>query len=426
MSRRSSVTLPYGRQGLKFDLSSFSIPFHFIEHERRTDHPIDYDSLDKSFKNPIGTASLREIIHPDDSVCIVTSDGTRPFPPMRFMVQGILRHLGFAPREVTILAGSGSHAPHTERELAALFGANLHSCINIVSHDSRDRDANLMVGTFSDGPPIMMNRRYVEADKRIVVGHIEPHFFAGFTGGAKGIAPAICGIETIHQLHSFRVIDDPTSTFGDIEQSASMDLMREATAAVPPDFLVNLILDEEQQPVAVYSGDYIEAHRQGVAQARNWCEAEVSRRYPIVITSNSGYPLDQNLYQTVKGINVAHTIVEPGGTIIIVAECGKGIPNGSQFDKVISSDESVATILSRLANDKGCIDDRWQAQRLCRILADFRVILVSSLSQEVVKRCKLDFAPTVEEALREALAQHSAGVDVGILTYGPLTLPRVV
>jgi len=420
------IKLPYGRHGVTFDPGRFKAKFQVIEHRRKLPPPIGIDDLSHSFEQPVGSRPLKEIVKPTDTLCIVTSDGTRPYVPLRFVLQGILDYLGFAPRKTVVITGSGSHTPHTDAELREIVGDDLLSRVSVISHDSRSAADNLVVGHFADGAPIVMNRQYVEADKRIVLGHIEPHLFAGFTGGAKGIAPAICGIETIHHLHSYRAIADASSTYGDIEQNASMALMREAAQAAPPDFLVNLILNEEQKPVAVFAGDYIEAHRTGVAQAKQWAEAEVKGRFPIVVTSNSGYPLDQNLYQTVKGMDVACRIVKPGGTIIIAAECAKGVPSGSRFEKMLTAGESAEAILAAMANDTDRIDDRWQVQRLCQILAYCRVVLISSLDRQTVTRCKVGYAATVEQALEEALAISPDDTDVGVLTYGPLTLPRII
>ena len=419
------ITLPYGREGITVNLGHFAARFHIIEHRRKLPPPITADDLHRSFDRPIASPSLKEVIKPSNSLCIVTSDGTRPYVPMRFMLHGLLDHLGFIPHETVVITGSGSHTPHTAGELEEIFCKKLLSQLTVISHDSRSAD-NVVVGHFVDGHPIIMNRHYAAADKRIVLGHIEPHLFAGFTGGAKGVAPALCGIDTIHHLHSYKAIADESSTYGDIEHNASMALMREAAAAAPPDFLVNLILNEEQQPVAVFSGHYIEAHRAGVAQARRWAEAEVKGRFPIVITSNSGHPLDQNLYQTVKGIDAAGQIVEPGGTVIIVSQCAKGIPAGSRFEKILAADDSIETILGNLSEESDRTDDRWQVQRLCQVLAHCKVILVSSLDKATVTRCKIGYAETVESALEEALAENKGTADVGILTYGPLTLPCLI
>lgn len=417
-----TIHLLYGRDGLDLDLSGFSFKATVLSNRRLKKAELSREDLFESFENPTGSAPLKKLIHPDDSLCIVTSDGTRPYIPMRFMLHAILDHLGFVPAKTTVITGSGSHVPHTEKELDDLFCQSLRSRLKIISHDSRSKD-NIEVGRLADGGPVTMNRHYLEADRKIVLGHIEPHLFAGYTGGPKGIVPAICGIETIHRLHSFEAIADLSSTYGDIEDNATTSLIREMAAMAPPDFLVNLILDEKQKPVDVFSGHYIEAHRAGVATARASAEVLVDRKYPVVLTTNSGHPLDQNLYQTVKGIEAALTLVKPGGTIIIASECGKGVPSGSRFEEILTSAKTPETLLERISNEYRATDDRWQAQRLCRLLQDYRVILVSSLGQVMTEKCLLDYAPSVDEALKKVMDEFPGLNDIAVLPDGPLTIP---
>lgn len=418
------VNMLYGRDGLIVDLSQVKVPWTVIGKTQLALPSITVDDLHQAFQHPFGARPLKEIVHPGDTVCIVTSDGTRPYVPMRFVLHALLSHLQEIPLNITVVTGSGSHVPHTESELTEIFCQSLRSRLTIVSHDSRATDL-VTVGSLFDGTPVTMNRAYVEADKRIVIGHIEPHFFTGYTGGPKGIAPALCGIDTILRLHSYDAIAHPTSTYGDIENNHSMALIREAAALAPPDFLINLVLDEHQNPAAVFAGDYIEAHRAGVAQARKRCEVEVGRRFPIVVVSNAGHPLDQNLYQTVKAMALGLQLVASGGTIIVASECSKGVPPGGAFEKMLSSADSFETLMARLANEAVRTDDSWQVQRLCQIRARCNVILVSSLDEATARRCHLGYAPSVETALKETIERVGTPPSVAFLPYGPLVVPRV-
>lgn len=418
------IRLPYGREGLDVDLSDYRGRYTIIAADRRERLPeLTADHLSRSFDSPIASAPLGEIIGPGESVCIVTSDGTRPFPPMRFMLHAILNHLSRDVKHVRVVTGSGSHRPHSEEELRELFCARLLDQVRVTSHDSRSDD-NVEVGRFSDGTPVTVNRRYMEADRKIVLGIIEPHMFVGYSGGPKGVAPAICGIETIRRLHGYDVIADPSATYGNLEDNAGMAILREAAALAPPDFLVNLVLDSEKRPVGVFSGHYIEAHRAGVRLARRVSEVAVTRRYPVVITSNAGYPLDQNLYQTVKGIAAASLITQPQGTIIVVSECSRGVPEGSAFERLLISGQSVETLLSSLANEKRAHDDRWQVQRLGQALDAYRVILVSSLDETTTSRCRLGYAASVEAALDAETASRGGRFEFAVLVDGPMTVPR--
>jgi nickel-dependent lactate racemase len=420
-----TIRLPYGRDSLDLDLSRFPVRFTIIQSRQTTATEITIDDLHRSFADPIGTEPLSEIVRPGDTVCIVTSDGTRPFGPMRFMLHAVLDHLKLRPGQATVITGSGSHTPHTDAELRELFCAELLDRVTVISHDSRSAD-NVETGRLADGSRITMNRRYMDADRRIVLGHVEPHMFAGFTGGPKGIAPAICGIDTIHRLHSYDVIADPTSTYGDIEGNASTRIIREAAALAPPHFLVNVILNRYQKPVRVFSGHYLEAHRAAVATAHRWTGVSVPRRFPIVITSNSGHPLDQNLYQTVKGMDAALRLVQPGGIVIVASECLRGVPADSNFERLLASETSAEILLEKLSVLKGAVDDRWQVQKLMQIVQSCRIILVSSLDEQTTRRCKLTYAPTLDAALTTALASTPPAPDVAVLVDGPLTIPTVI
>ncbi len=419
------VHLPYGRSFVEADMSACEGRYTVLKRDDGESLPeISREDLSRSFDNPIDSPPLRNLISPDDDLCIVTGDGTRPSLPMRFMLHAALDYLERTPEKTVIVTGSGSHRPHTREELQEIFCAKILDNFTVVCHDSRADDL-LEVGRLSDSHSIKMNRRYVTAQKKIVLGCIEPHFFTGFSGGPKGIAPALCDIETIRRLHSFEIIADPGSRYGNIDKNPGLDIVREAAAAAPPDFLVNVVLNQGKKSVAVVAGDYLAAHAEGIRLSLNHSALPVSRRWPIVITTNGGHPFDQNLYQTVKGIGAAFNIVERGGTIIVVSECARGVPDGSAFERMLASAGSAGDILPRLTGDLRDEDDRWQVQRLCQYLTTCRVILVSSLDETTTRRCLFDYAATVDEALCMAVADQPADVDMAVLTHGPLTIPAL-
>ncbi len=417
------IRLPYGRGFVEADVSACQGRCTVLT-KGGVDVPpeISRDDLYRSFDNPIESALPREIISPDESLCIVTADGTRPSLPMRFMLHAVLEYLGRRPDNTTIVTGSGSHRPHTVDELREIFCAKILDNFTVISHDSRDKDL-IEVGRLSDNSPIMMNRQYVMAKKKVVLGCIEPHFFTGFSGGPKGIAPALCDIETIRRLHSFDIIGDPGSRYGNTENNPSLDIVREAASVAPPDFLVNVVLDQGKRSAAVVSGDYLAAHAEGIRLSRKHSVLPVSRRWPVVVTTNGGHPADQNLYQTVKGIGAAFNIVEPGGTIIIVSECARGVPEDSAYERMLTSAESVERLMPLLAAELRDEDDRWQAQRQCDYLTACRIILVSSLDEATTRRCLFDYAETVDDAIRMAVGDRPDSREIAILPHGPLIIP---
>jgi len=412
------IEIPYGRSSLTLNTGDFDADFTVLQPPSDSHREIGREEVLTALENPIGAPSPNNVIDSDMKLCIVTSDGTRPFLPMRLMLHALLEHLGDIPADTTVITGSGTHQPHTDNELDDLFGRDLRDRLKIIPHDCRSKEDNVQVGEFSDGMPLRMNKYYVGADYRIVLGHIEPHFFTGFTGGPKGIAPAVCDMDTINYIHSFKVIADAGSTFGRLDNNPSRDLICEAAAAAPPTFLMNAVLNRKQKPIAIYCGDYLKAHEQGMKLSREISGIAVNKRFPIVIISNSGWPLDQNLYQTVKGINLAAEIVEPGGVIIIVSECSQGIPDGGNFGILLNSDKNNETLLHELSNEKDNICDRWQVQRLLQILKKAIVILVSDLDSATIEKCRLQTADSIESAIKKALPL-TGNKEIAVVPDGP-------
>lgn len=371
-------------------------------------------------RNPTAADPLEACVAPSDRVVIVTSDGTRPVPN-RLLIPWLLEVLSVAPERVTVLIGTGTHRPNTPAEIRAMFG-EVADRVAIVNHDAYDASSNVRIGTTASGIPVTVDRRYLEADKRIVIGFIEPHFFAGFSGGAKGVFPGVAGIETILHLHDYRLIADPMSTWGELDRNPIQQEIGEMIACCPPEFLVNVTLNEAKQIAGVCAGHYRAAHRAGCAQARDASMVPVPERFPIVVTSNSGFPLDQNLYQTVKGMSAAARIAAEGGTIVTVSECSDGIPEHGNFGELI-----------RLGSPSAIIDwiralpaprlDQWEAQLLADIQLRADVALYSTLAPELVESLSLRPITRLQEEVDDMLRRVGGRPAVAVLPDGPLTIP---
>lgn len=299
------------------------------------------DAFQQAVAAPVGTRPLSEVVSSSDRVAIVTSDGTRPVPN-RQLIPWILDALPVADEQVTVVIGTGTHRPNTSEEIETMFGADLVRRVRIVNHDGVDPDRTVDVGKTDSGTGVRLSKDYVEADRRIVVGFIEPHFFAGFSGGAKGVAPGVAAVETIYRLHRWELIGDPNSTWGVLDENPIQREIQEAVALCPPDFLVNVTLNNEKAITGIYAGDFREAHRAGCERAKSSAMVAVPRRFAAVVTSNSGFPLDQNLYQAVKGMSAAARITEPGGTILVASECSDGIPGHGNFSSLMREGASLA------------------------------------------------------------------------------------
>jgi nickel-dependent lactate racemase len=378
-----------------------------------------------SLRNPIGSAPLAERVRASDRVAIVISDITRATPNER-IVPWLLEELAFVPRShFVILNGTGSHRANTRAELVQMLGEEIVDTVEIVNHDAFDPQTLIYLGQTTIGTPIWVDRRYHEADFRIATGFIEPHFFAGFSGGAKGIIPGLAGIETIKHLHSASLVGHPRSTWAIIEGNPLHHGIQQAVSLCPPEFMTNVTLDQEQHITGVYSGHYIQAHYKGCEEVMQSATQAVERPFDIIITSNSGYPLAQNLYQTVKGMTAAAQIVRPGGSIVTIAECRDGLPEHGNYKALLQMRATPAALLEMINEPGFQMHDQWQVQKQALVQELARVYLHSSLPDNVVYAAKLIPAPDLQNTIERLLLQYGSHASIAVLPEGPLTVPYV-
>jgi nickel-dependent lactate racemase len=323
---------------------------------------------------------------------------------------------------VTILIGTGTHRPNTPEEIASMFGPEVGSRVQIVNHDAYDPAACVDVGTSGCGTRVLLNRAYVEADRRIAVGFIEPHFFAGFSGGPKAVAPGVAGIETIYTLHRAELIGHPNSTWGVLDENLLHREVREAVSLCPPEFLVNVTLNGQKEITGFYLGHYLEAHRRGCEDVRAASMVPVPEPFPLVVTSNSGFPLDQNLYQTVKGISAAARVTADGGTILAASECCDGVPDHGKFAELMKAGQTPADIVQAVYDEEPVLD-QWQAQVLGEILKRVTVQVHSAMPSEAIRDCKMEPVADLAAAVRERVGALGGRPRAAVLPDGPLTIP---
>jgi nickel-dependent lactate racemase len=338
----------------------------------------------------------------------------------------LLAELSHVPRsQFVIINGTGSHRANTRAELAHMLGKEVVESVEVVNHNAFDPETLTKLGETPGAVPVWVNRRYLEADFRIATGFIEPHFFAGFSGGAKGIVPGVAGLQTIQALHNAELIGHPGSTWAKLDGNPVQQGIQDCVRLCPPEFMVNVILDQERRITGVYAGHYIEAHRAGCAAVAEVATQAVDAPFDIVITSNSGYPLDQNLYQTVKGLTAAAGIVRRGGVIVAVAECRDGLPNHGEYKQLLQMRDTPEALLDLINSPGFLMHDQWQVQKQALVQLQAEVYLHSSLPDEAVRMAKLRPAPHPQETI-DTLLQHS-GPDarIAILPEGPLTVPLV-
>lgn len=416
------VQLAYGRDGLVV-----SVPDHadVILPRHQSGIADERAAFAKVVREPIGTRPLKELAGAEDQVVIVISDMTRPTPNER-LVPWILEELSHVPRSnFLILVGTGTHRPNTPEELERMLGREVVQSVRVLNHNGYDSDELRFVGNSALGHPVSLNRHYLDADVKIVVGFIEPHFFAGFSGGPKGVCPGVAAVQTIQQLHSSPLIQDPRATWGVLDGNPVHEGVTAAVRLAPPDFMVNVTLNQEREITGVYAGDWFTAHRTGCRDCAEAAMVPVDDYYDIVLTTNSGFPLDQNLYQTVKGMSAAARIVRPGGAIIIASECCDGLPNHGRYGEMLQMRETTDELLAMIEAPGFSMLDQWQVQIQAQVQRLAQVYLVSTLPEESVRLSKLHPVDSVETALQLALERQGDGARIAVLPMGPLTAPYV-
>jgi nickel-dependent lactate racemase len=379
----------------------------------------------EAVQSPRDAPPLRERVRGTGRVAIAIPDITRPLPSDR-LLPWVLAEVAHVPVErVTIVIGTGSHRATTPEEIRGMVGEPIAGTYRVINHDAFDPSTMARAGAGQDGEDVFLNRAYVEADHRIVLGFIEPHFMSGFSGGYKGIFPALADIASIMRYHDARMIGHPGTTWGRLDGNPTQERIRHDGALVPVDFCVNVTLNRRREITAIFCGDVRAVHEAGCAFSRQTAMVACERRVPLVVTTNSGYPLDQNLYQAVKGMSAAAQIVEEGGCIVTAARCNDGFPEHGNFKQLLFEHDSPRALLDTITAPGFSLFDQWEAQILAAILLKARVALYSELPPDDVRRAHLEPVADVERTLTAELGRLGRDVPVAVLPEGPMTIPYV-
>src|SRR2546430_2481343 len=416
------IDLAYGQGHLTIELPDDGVTV--IQPSHHPGLPDEKADVLASLRSPIGAPPLRDLVKPTDRVCIAFTDLTRATPNER-VIPWLLEHLeGALPREnIALLNQLGTHRPNTSAEFERMLTPPVVAHYRVLNHEPENRDALVQLGVTRDAPPALLNRRLVEPDLRIVPGFIEPHFFAGFSGGPKGIMPGCAGLETVMSNHGAKNIGDPRAAFGVTEGNPLWEELRDIALRVGPSFLLNVSLNEQKQITGVFAGDLIAAHKAGCEFVRKSAMQKVKSPFEIVVTTNSGYPLDLNLYQGVKGMSAAARIVQQSGTIILACECREGVPAGSPLDQLLRSASNPEKILTLLATPGFVRPEQWQAQIQALIQRRANILVYSSLPDEIIRAAHLTPCHDISAAVRNRLEELGPGARVAVLPQGPLTIP---
>ncbi len=402
------INLPYGRCGIPFDMPEPARCCH-SHIEQLTSDRDGQQIVREAMANPIGSPALAELAVGKRTCTIIISDHTRPVPS-RDILPPMLEQLrqGSPDIDITLLVATGFHRLTTAQELKNKLGEEIFAREKIVVHDCEQN--NVPIGILPSGAPLVIDRLAAETDLLVAEGFIEPHFFAGFSGGRKSVLPGVCDRVTVLGNHCSQFIASPSARTGTLEGNPLHADMVAAARMAKLAYIVNVIIDGSKRTVAAFAGDVEKAHYTGCEFLRQYCVVQMPRS-DVAITTNGGAPLDQNIYQCVKGMTAAEAATRPGGVVILCAECADGT-GGESFYQTLKNCTSAPQLYKQLMAipQQQTIPDQWESQILARILRDRTVIMVTRPDlRQTVEDMKMTYAPTVEEAL--AIAETVTGPD---------------
>jgi len=421
-----NIKLAYGKKGLDISLPD-DLNVKVVEPEYLPGLANQAQAVRDALCRPIASKPLKELVKPTDKVGIVFNDITRP-TPYHVILPVMLGELGFLPDDrILLLNANGTHRTNTEAELREMLGDEIARRFHIVQNDAQDRDSHALVGTTKTGNDIWIHKEYLKCDVRILTGFIEPHFFAGFSGGPKACMPGLALLETVLRNHSVKNIDHPMATWGITYGNPVWQEIREAVSMAPPTFLLNVVLNRAKQITAVFAGNLDKSHEQGCSFVEKNTMVPLEEPFDIVITSSSGYPFDLNLYQSVKAMCAAAQVVKAGGSIIIAAECCDGIPEHGEFRTLLLEANSPQSLLETIRTKDFARHDMWQAQIQAQVIQKADVYLYSDrLTDEQIKAALLKPCHSIEATVDGLLKNYGPEASICVLPEGSQTVPYII
>jgi nickel-dependent lactate racemase len=418
-----NVNLAYGKTGYPIGLAD-NYNIDIIEPKWIESVKDQSFAVREALKNPYNSKPLKKIVGKNDKVAIIFSDITRA-TPYHIILPVILSELQNIPQKnIRFFCANGTHRLATYQELIKILGENIVKNYEIDQNDANNSELHQYVGTTISGNEVFLNKQILSCNLKILTGFIEPHFFAGFSGGGKALIPGMAFVKTIKYNHSISHLSHENVKWGMTYSNPLWEEIMEAAEFVPGLFLLNITLNRNKEITNVFAGDLRAAHMAGCEFVKKSAMAPVDKLYDIVITSNSGYPLDLNIYQTVKGMSAAVQIVKEGGNIILAAECWDGTPSNSDYEKILTSVNSVNDLMKYIKENERTLKDTWQIYFQALIQQKAKVYLFSDkLDDETIRRALFnpvsDISSLVDELVRE-IGPHAR---ICVLPEGPQTIP---
>jgi lactate racemase len=414
------VKMDYGRNGLMVTVPASADLFTVRDVPSFKD---EVTAIQHALRNPIQHVPLQNLFREGKRVVIAHTDITRATPNKRLLPVIIkeIENCGVKRQDIILLNALGTHRPQTRQELEFMLGLEIAENYLCLQHDAYDQSQLVSIGTTRLGYPIEINRLLVDTDLKILTGFIEPHFFAGYSGGPKAVLPALASAESVFHNHSPAMISHPKATYCHTFGNPIWEEMRDAALKVENTFLVNVTLDRSNQITGIFSGDVIAAHQAGCRFVQDVSLFTISEPYDLVITSNSGYPLDQNLYQCVKGLAAAKKAVRKGGAILLVAACEEGLPDHGAYAQLLEETGSQQAILHKVTQPGYLGQDAWQVQIQAQVQEHADVFIFSQgLDDAQMETSLLSPCRNLEDDIPRLISQY--GPRVCVLPQGPLTI----
>lgn len=418
-----NLKLAYGKSGYQIELSD-NYNIDIIE-PRWVESVKDQKlAITNALSDPYNSRPLKDLVKPSDKIAIIFSDITRA-TPYNTILPPLLYELRGVPKEnICFFCANGTHRLATEQELIKILGENIVKEYEIIQNDALNPDLHNYVGTTSSGNEIYLNKKVLNCKIKILTGFIEPHFFAGFSGGGKAIIPGMAYVSSIKYNHSISHLSEEKVNWGITYGNPLWEEMMEAAELVPGLFLLNITLNRNKDITSVFAGDLRSAHKAGSQFVKDSAMAPVNNLYDIVITSNSGYPLDLNIYQTVKGMSAAAQIIKPGGTIIMAAECWDGIPSNSDYETILTSVTNVNELMEFIKKNESTLKDTWQIYYQALIQMKANVYLFSDkLDDATISRALFKPVKNISKLVDDLVNQFGPSAKICVLPEGPQTIP---
>lgn len=420
-----NVRLDFGRTGVEVDLpSNHEITVVAARRHRPIADP--HTAVREALFRPIESPPLVTVARGRKKGVIVVSDKTRPVP-YKIILPALLETLhaaGLQPEQLEIVVATGLHRPNSPSELEEMLGAQVVRHYAVRNHVARDDAAHGFLGTTSRGTEIWIDRGYLQPDLRILTGLIEPHLMAGYSGGRKALCPGLAGVRTMRSAHGPEMLEGSVGP-GILDGNPFHADLLEIVSRVGADFLCDVTIDRNRQLTGVYAGHVIAAHLAGARAVESQVSVSLPEAVDIVITSGGGYPLDQTLYQSIKGLVGALNIVRTGGAILLVAELAEGA-GSAEFVRLLAAADSPAAFMGQLRRPDFFHIDQWMVQHLCQVLRKASVWIVAP--RQVVEfrpGFAVRWASSVDAALQEAFDVVGGHATIAVVPEGPYTLPTV-